>query len=219
MRVGTLPDGARGFDANSKITADAARALRAHGYAFAVRYVRRSAVHSYDLSKAEVDTILGAGLGLMIVQHVAPEDWVPTPTMGDLYGHIAAQETLKLGIPAGVTVWCDLEGVKSGTPHADVIGFCNAWYAAVKAAGFDPGLYVGFGAGLTAEELYRTLHFKRYWGAYNLNADGVPAVRGLQMRQLVAKASDLIPGFTNQNLDVDVIKADALGGTPAVLLP
>jgi hypothetical protein len=39
------------------------------------------------------------------------------------------------------------------------------------------------------------------------------------MRQKVAKPADLVPGFTNQNMDADVISADALGGTPTLVVP
>jgi hypothetical protein len=89
----------------------------------------------------------------------------------------------------------------------------------VELAGFRPGLYVGYGARLTADQLYWKLRFDSYWSAYNLNADHVPAVRGVQMRQHAASLEDLIIGFTNQTMDVDTIHADALGGTPTLLLP
>ena len=50
-----------------------ARALLAAGYRFVVRYVRRTARHRYDITAEEADVILSAGLGLMLVQHVAPD--------------------------------------------------------------------------------------------------------------------------------------------------
>lgn len=217
MKTGTLLNGARGFDANQTIHAnDAVNAAHA-GYQFVVRYVRRKTFHDYDLTARERDSILAAGLGLMAVQHVAPEGWVPTEAMGSDYGGIAAVECQKIDLLAGVTVWCDLEGVQPGTPHDDVIRFCNAWHDAVAAAAFAPGQYVGWHCGLTSDELYHDLHVPRYWNAYN--GDIVPAVRGFQMRQSVAKPSDLIPGFSNQTMDVNTIHADALAGTPSLLLP
>lgn len=218
MRVTTLGDGARGLDANTPITAKAAAAFVAKGYQFAIRYVRRTQPHAYDLTATELLAILDAGLGLMAVQHVAPENWTPTGDVGTEYGAIAASECQWIGIPTGVTVWCDLEGVQDGVPHADVIACCANWYAAVAGAGYVPGLYVGFGAGLTGEELYEALPFQAYWSAYNLDRDKYPAVRGVQMRQLSARGNDLIPGFTTDNLDVDVIQRDRLGGTPSVLV-
>lgn len=217
MIIGTLPDGARGVDVNQTVTADDAQAFATAGYAFIVRYVRRSQPHGYDLTVAERDDILNAGLGLQIVQHVAPDGWVPTPADGTIYGTTAATECGALGIPAGVSVWLDLEGVKPGTPHGDVIGFCNNWYDVVKAVGYTPSLYVGFHAGLSADELYRKLKFAAYWSAFTNNTGDAPVVRGFQMYQHAAKPTDLIPGYTNQTMDTDTIKADALGGTPTLL--
>lgn len=88
--VFTGQDGIRGFDANEKISADAAAAFHAHGYGFCVRYVRREKEHEYDLSTDEAQGILEAGLGLMIVQHVASEsNWTPTASKGTQYGAVS----------------------------------------------------------------------------------------------------------------------------------
>ena len=84
-------------------------------------------------------------------------------------------------------------------------------------AGYLPGLYVGWRAGLTAKQLHDDLRFTHYWSGYNLNVDRYPAVRGVQMKQRVATASDLISGFTTENLDVDEVQTDRLGGRPTLL--
>ena len=39
------------------------------------------------------------------------------------------------------------------------------------------------------------------------------------MRQHAAKRSELIPGFTNEDMDTDVIHADAFRSTPILMLP
>lgn len=219
MRVGSLSDGARGIDANSKIGPKSAKRFVDAGYKFAVRYVRRATAHDYDISSGEMVTLLEAGLGVMLVQHVAPENWVPSGELGTKYGAIAADEAAKVGYLIGATLWCDLEGVAPGTPASEVIAFCNNWWDEVATVGFVPGLYVGFGVVLNATQLYRSLKFTGYWGAYNVNRDQTPIVRGWQMKQYAAKELDLIPGFTNQTMDVDVIATDARGGTPALVLP
>jgi hypothetical protein len=220
MKMGTLPDGTRGFDANRRIKPADAHAFYERGYRFAVRYVRRDPVNAFDLSHGEVLSLLGAGLGVMVVQHVASEgQWRPSLALGSQYGAVAALECRQIGLPHGVTVWCDLEGVAPGATAPDVIAYCNNWYQEVAAAGYQPGLYVGWHAGLTGEQLYRNLRFARYWSSYNLDADQHPAVRGVCMRQSSVTASDMIPGFTNQNMDVNVLCTDALGGTPSLLLP
>lgn len=216
--IGTLPSGSKGFDCNTRVTADAAQRFYDAGYHFAVRYVRRAGPHDYDLSVREVADLLRAGLGLMVVQHVAPPGWIPTPGVGRIYGEIAAREADAAGVSAGTTLWCDLEGVKHGTPHADVIGFCNSWYDAVRSGRFSPGLYVGDSCGLTANELYRNLRFRRYWAAYNLNRDEYPAIRGAQMRQHAAVKSDHVAGI-DYEFDVNIIGRDAMGDSPRLLLP
>ncbi len=218
MKITTLPDGARGFDCNRRLSGADCADFRALGYTFAVRYVVRTTTHSYDLSVSERDVILGSGLALMVVQHVAPEGWHPTAALGTQYGQTAASECGLLGLPDGMTLWCDLEGVAPGTPAAEVIGYGNAWYDAVGALGFVPGLYVGWHAGLGPHDLYHALRFAAYWSAYNLDADAVPAVRGVQMQQSVATAADVPVGWAPNTIDVDMITADALGGTPSLVV-
>jgi hypothetical protein len=217
--VYTAPDAIRGFDANCTIGADAAAAYLLQGYRFVVRYVRRLVEHEFDLTATEAAGILEAGLGLMVVQHVESESsWVPAPETGAANGLLAAQEAAQIGIPPGVTVWCDLEGVAEGTPPAHVAMYCNNWHAAVAGAGYVPGLYVGWHSGLSPQQLYQALRFTHYWGAYNLNSDEAPAVRGLQMQQSARTPSDAVPGC-QFGFQVDTIRTDALGGRPILAAP
>lgn len=214
MRLIQAPAGALGFDINATITPALAKAFKAKEYVFAVRYVRRGTYHSFDLTRAEVDTILAAGLGLMLVQHVESEDaWVASKDKGASNGAVAVSEAQKLGVPQGTMLWLDLEGVKLGTPAQDVIDYCNAWHDQVAAAGFTPGIYIGWHAILTAEQLYGKLKFQHYWSAYN--NDQKVAVRSFQMRQHVAKPGDHPAGV---EIDTDVISPDSLGGVPTLLV-
>lgn len=203
----TAAAGIRGFDCNQRVTPAFAKQRRALGQLFVLRYVRRAQRHSYDLTAPEIETILDAGLGLAVVQHVAPPPWKPTPALGISYGQIAAEEVHRLGLPHGLMVACDLEGVRRGTPAIDVADYCNAWHAQVARAGFTPLLYVGYDPGLTATELYYHLRFTRYWSALNLNRDLYPAVRGVQLRQLEE----------SQAIDGDVVQTDKLGSRPIFL--
>lgn len=252
-RVGILPHGSRGFDANTRVSLAAASAFWSAGYRYAVRYVRRTTPHDYDLSTTEVLQLLRAGLGLMVVQHVTGPDaqgrgWIPTSALGAQYGETAADECRKLGLPKGIAVWCDLEGVRyigdrPAMPAEQVIGFCNAWFDAVKAQGYDPGLYVGYDCGLTGEQLYWKTKFRRFWSAYNLNADSVPVKRGVCQVQLAyppatanertvqkymdkyqlshAEAKSLAQRVIGVSFeyDVDLIQRDGFNNLPAMLLP
>ena len=215
--VFTAPDGVRGFDSAETATPSAIAAFRRSGYRFCIRYVRRDKPHASALSANEARHFLLAGIGLMLVQYVESEGaWTPSAVKGTKNGSVAAAEAEKLGVPWGVTVWCDLEGVAPGTPAQKVIDYCNQWHAAVSSAGYAAGVYVGYHAGLSPKQLYRALRFTHYWGAYNLNADQYPAVRGLQMKQSRPRRSDLVP---NAGIDfqVDKVSADALGGRPTLL--
>lgn len=220
MAIGRLPTGSKGFDCDFAIDTVRARAFFAHGYRFAIRYVGRTIQSPHDASSYEVTRLRLAGLAVMLVQHVrSAESWDPQGAdLGALYGRNAALFAKACGYQAGAVLWCDLEGVASGTPKADVIAYCNAWHDAVASGGYDPGLYVGWHAGLTAHELYYRLRFTRYWSAYNLNRDQFPAVRGVQLRQHVAGASDRVPGVEPNAIDVNIIGRDALGDSPILML-
>src|SRR5947199_275970 len=87
---------------------------------------------------------------------------------------------------------------------------------AFRRAGYVPGVYVGYRAGLTPIGLYRSLKFTHYWGAYNLNVDQYPAVRGIQMKQSKARSSDR-PEGTTIDFQTDRVRGDSLGGRPTLL--
>lgn len=199
--------GALGFDANTVLTASTAEAFRADGFVFAVRYVSRSTPEPpHDLTQSETDTILAAGLALMAVQHVAPEGWVPTAELGTQYGQAAAANAAEAGLPQGVSVWLDLEGVASGTPASQVIDYCNAWFAEVAAADYATGVYVGANCGLTSEQLGNDLQCTRFWRS----GSTVPDVAG--------KAYCMVQTIDGEELDgvaFDRNTVDLSSGCPA----
>ncbi|HEX7242514.1 MAG TPA: glycoside hydrolase domain-containing protein [Longimicrobiaceae bacterium] len=201
--------GAKGFDVNVPVTASVAQAFVEHGYAFCVRYVGRRTMASHDLTAAEAETVLASGLALMVVQHVEEPGWHPTAALGDEYGTNAAAFAGQIGVPPGVSVWLDLECVADGTQAADATAYCNAWHDRVAAAGYAPGVYVGYQPGLTGQQLYSSLRFQHYWAAYNVDVS-IPG-RGWQLRQSVG--SGTVGGITTEDYDDDVAATDAKGGT------
>lgn len=218
-KVGPATKGAIGFDTAVPLTAATAKKYAAQGYRYCVRYVSRTdkarAANQKnglaDLSEAEGKLILASGLALMVVQHVAGTGWVPTVALGSDYGAKAAEFTAAAGVPAGVNLWLDLEDIPRATPAADIIGYANAWFTAVAAAGFVPGVYVGFNVWLSPDQLFFDLKMQHYWRA----AGNIPDVahRGYQLFQHV-----LNPG-TASELDKDVAMPDALGGSAVWLAP
>jgi hypothetical protein len=218
MPIGYLPTGTRGFDCNWPLDAGQARGFYVRGHRFAIRYVGRRQMKQHDVSEPELRTILRAGLAVMLVQHVSLPGWVPDGPLGREYGLNAARFAREVGYQRGAVLWCDLEEVRAGTPSQDVIDYCNAWYDHVRLIGYEPGLYVGYGAGLSGHDLYWRLKFRRYWSAYNLNRDQYPAVRGVQLRQKVATAGDVIPGMSPGQIDVNLCGKDAMGDSPLMML-
>src|SRR5579864_2068966 len=143
---GTVQSGAPGllgFDSDTIINAQVAQEFYNQGYRFCLRYISRSYESPNDLTSSEAGTILSSGLALMAVQHVRASGWSPTESLGQQDGTNAAKNATSVGFPAGVNVWCDLEGVQDGAAAQDVIDYCNAWHDAVQKGGFVPGLYVG----------------------------------------------------------------------------
>lgn len=217
MIVGPLESGTKGFDCDARVNERAAAKLVRAGFEFAMRYVRARRVNAYDLQPNELATLLRAGLSVGIVQHVLPPGWHPSESLGRELGATAAEEAGNAGVLPGVTVWCDLEEVASSSSSEDVIAYVNAWTDAVRAGGFDPGLYVGYGAKLTPRELYFRLRVRRYWSAYNLSRLDEPAVRGVQMRQFEIP-DDERPRALGFDIDGNRIRVDAFGDVPTFLL-
>src|SRR4051812_26709476 len=215
--VFTAPAGVLGFDTSETVNVRAAALMHAAGYRYAVRYVRRAKRHPSTLTATESKALLNAGLGVMLVQYVESESsWTPSAAKGKQNGTIAASEAYALGFPWGVTIWCDVEGIAAGTSAKTIIEYCNQWHQAVSAAGYVPGIYVGYHARLTPGQLYRSLRFTHYWAAYNLNADQYPIVRGVQLKQ-AQLLSDAIPPGVGISFQSDRVMTDVLGGRPTLL--
>lgn len=198
----------RGFDTNIVVTPEVARKFAVDGYRFCVRYVSHDPAEGHtDISRDEAADILGANLALMVVQHVRRSGWTPTAALGSSDGALAAAHVADIGAPPGLTVWTDVEGLTADTPAADIIAYANAWYTAVAAAGYTPGLYVGTYR-LTSSQLYYKLKFRNYWKSGMAVADVYK--RGYQMIQ----QSPGNVAMNGINIDNDVIQADDLGDLP-----
>ena len=210
--VQQAPAGLAGFDVNQPLTASNALDFKNAGYAFCIRYIpRTAALLKNNLTNTEAVDILHAGLALMPVQHVSPENWIPNTNLGTAYGNFAARYAAQVvGLPKGVNIWCDLEGVAPGVSPNDVIAYCQAWYYAVHTAGYTPGLYVGFGTLLSPEQLYNDISFQHYWRAYNGPA---VATRGYQLIQKTQKT------LNNITFDPNSTHNDDMGDSALWLSP
>lgn len=207
-RVVAATPGAAGFDTDTVLTAATAQAFAADGFQFAIRYLTRDAIQaSGDLTDAEAEDILQADLALMAVQHVAPAGWTPSGKLGRRYGLYAAINARRVGLPSGVTLWLDLEGVAAGTPADQIIDYCDTWADVVTDAGYVAGLYVGADCGLTGEQL-ATTRMRYFWRSGSTVPD-VPG-RGYCLLQTIA-ANTSLDGVA---YDDDSVQTDRTGNTP-----
>lgn len=137
--------GARGTDSVTLIsTAAQAQSLKAAGVDFCLQYLG-------SVTSAIIDVILAAGLAFMPVTYADKFD-----------GPTTVNELKALNLPAGCTVWLDVESVTMDPTALKTA--INNWATAVQAAGFVAGIYVGSGCPLTSAELYQ-LKVTRYWKA------------------------------------------------------
>jgi hypothetical protein len=210
--VVTADEGLLGFDTDTRVTPSAAAELFAEGFRFCLRYVSLDAQQdSTDLAVAEATNLLRAGFAIMPVQHVREAPWVPSKDLGGSDGDRAAHHSLVLGFPAGVNVWCDLEGVDTSVSHQSVIDHCNAWFDAVAAAGFVPGVYVGADCLLDGNELRFRLKFAHYWKSLSQ----VPDIAGRGYQMIQSKGTT-VGGIA---IDKNRTQADKLGGKVSWLSP
>lgn len=201
---------ALGFDTDTVVSPALAAQFYSLGYKFCLRYVSLGAEADGDLSTDEATAILDSGLALMPVQHVRSPGWSPNGNLGTQDGENASNNAQQVGFPSGVNLWRDLEGLNNAAAQQDVIDYCQSWYSAVSGAGYVPGLYVGYGALLSGDQLYN-LPFQHYWKSQSR----VPAIphRGYQMIQF-------LPSVTANGIaiDVDFVQTDNEGGLPLWLI-
>jgi hypothetical protein len=204
-----------GFDSDTVVSAAVAKEFVSLGYRWCARYVSRGAPEIGDLTSKEIATILDTGLALIVVQHAPEPNWTPNDAEGLAWGHAAIANIKALGIPPGLSIAKDHEGVDvSGSASivsAITAAHINTWSNVVEAAGYQPVLYTGFNCGLNAAQLYNNLTLARYWKS----ASNVPTPirRGFCMEQLDINQIIIVDGQTF-SYDKDAIMADALGGLP-----
>lgn len=163
MRVVDVPVGWRGVDCATPVTVDAARALKARGVDFVVRYLGQ-------VTAAELAVLFDAGLGVELVTFSRAPGWDPSAELGTKDGdEDVARLVVELKIPPGMVVWIDLEGPAGDA--AVVAEWVSARASRLVNAGFIAGLYVGDGCVLNGEQLYALPEVTRYWRAFNY---GIP---------------------------------------------
>jgi hypothetical protein len=159
MTTTKLVDSGLIVDTNSKLTAASAAKLYTAGVRWVWRYVFfRHPQGPGDLDAAELAAITGAGLGVLLVQHVRNPGWVGSSATGasDAAAAIANAQAagctgrpdLPSGDPGRPVLALDLEGIGHGGPEHSA-----DWCPPVDAAGYRPLVYVGYASGMTTATL------------------------------------------------------------------
>ncbi len=212
MRTEKAPVGSRGVDSlpfSQGGTAAQAVALKCSGIDFFVGYLGK-------MTPARLAFVLAAGLAFM-----------PVTTAAE-YKDGAADEIAQLralGIPAGTTVWLDLEGVdvwergKNPVTRAEDLAMMRSWATSIAAAGWMPGLYVGAPQPFTSAELF-ALPFVRYWlgigRCIDRNGDDAYPACGWSMRQdWHGQKLGMMWRTTGVFVDTNSIQCDHRGRVPA----
>jgi hypothetical protein len=194
--VAPAPLFVRGVDTIAELDAVRCQALVSAGMTFAIRYLG-------SLTTAERDIILGSGLWLSVVTYGRTSWDGLGQVMGEEDGQTDLAHLKTAGIPLGTTVWIDLEGAPEQVATA-LIAWLNARSLVLKTAGYDVGLYVGAGAGLSAAQLFALPYIDRYWRSLS----NVPTPSsGYCLLQLYP--DDQIVGGTQ--VDVNVTQTDWQG--------
>jgi hypothetical protein len=195
-------------DTSAKLTAGIVGPLVDAGYQGVVRYVHLPGVQgTWDIDPVELKALLDGGLGLMLVQHVRYPGWDPAKCSGAEDAGTAIASAKAAGYLAGAHIFVDLEGI-SGTGDATT-QYATDWAAAVVAAGYKAGCYVGYSVPLTPAQLYALENINSYW------SDAGPrsvATRGFAIKQHAEIHLGGIP------FDPDDVAPDVLGDTPVWMI-
>jgi len=202
VRVLPVPLGSRGADMAAALTCANAADLKAAGLDYVVRYVG-------GITGAELSLLLDAGLGVQLVTYSRAPGWIPSAVVGAADGSKDVDRLRELGVPAGMLVWIDLEGVNGSA--ADVAGWVESRAAVLVAAGYVAGLYVGAGETLSAAQLYAIPNVTRYWRAFNA---GIPEPRCGWCHFQTFPPNQMLHGV---QIDRDFVQADYEGRVPLML--
>ena len=201
----------RWVDTSFKLTRHVAEAVKALGYEGIGRYVPLPGNSSAgDIDAPELEMICDVDLQVTLFQHVrgtkANPLWKPSLCSAIEDATTACGAAKNAGVPDSVTIYQDLEAVDDTTMNTMI--YTERWGQYTTKGSYGAGLYVGYSARLSPEELYALPDVHTYaadWGPRQV------AVRGVSYRQIYAH-----PVIAGVNFDEAFVSVDALGGLPIV---
>lgn len=170
------------------------------------------------LTKADCINLVGKNVCVRAgyIDHVTPQELADQTSVGIAFMPVtyalefdasrAIARLQALGIPTGVTVWLDVEGMNLD-PMTTIVKI-DAWANAIAAAGYEAGLYVGAGCPLTSTQL-SWLAVTRYWHSCSI---ALEPGRGYCVIQL--RPNDVT--IAGRDVDINVIQPDYRGDLPTV---
>lgn len=212
MKVVNVPCGAVLADMLSPLTPQIAFALSS--FVLPGTRTRLTGVIRYceNITPSELAGILSTGLGVTLVGESRANGWIPSAISGSADGLREVTKVRSLGIPNGITIGCDLEGI--GGTAQDTIDYCRAWCDVVQPAQDIAMAYVGEDVPLTAEQLYQ-LPFTRYW--HSLSEVSNVSNVGYCLIQLFPTLNLGLPTGALA-VDLDVVQQDKRGRVPTMVV-
>lgn len=163
------------------------------------------------INEVRLDRVLRSGLG-----------FIPVTLAGEYKDGGADEVALlkALGIPAGATVFIDVEGqVAWSADPKTLTQQIESWAASITAAGYLAGLYAGVPQPLTSEELWKLKGISRYWKGQGRQVDrfgklSEPSGCGWCMTQMYPS---LNMGSPPVWVDANMVGHDYKGRTPTMV--
>jgi hypothetical protein len=191
-------------DSDWPLGSHAVSALVSIGKVGVVRYVPLPGNTSVgDITRTELETIVAAGLELLLVQHVRTPPWNPALANGDRDAAAVLDHCAAIGYPHDAHVYLDLEGISGGA--GATTGYAIDWQHTIRSGLQAAGLYIGFAVPLHPADLYNLPGFNTYWSDM---ADRQVAVRGTAMIQGPAVT------IAGVEYDIDTCRKDKKGELP-----
>lgn len=136
IRTAVAP-GLLGFDSLGAETQTQINCLSGAGYNFDVIDAVGTAW------QGEYNAAAAAGMTIVLFQGFDPDSWAD-PRNGTSRGQIIANNAVTAHYPAGAQIFLNLEdNIQPGTSAAELKTWIANWTAAIRAKGYQPGIYVG----------------------------------------------------------------------------
>ena len=145
--LSSVAKGLRGYDTLGAETSAQINCLSAAGYEFDVIDAVGTAW------QGEYNAAAAAGMKILLFQGLDESTWAD-PNNGTVRGQIIAGNAVTARYPAHAQIFLDLENdAQPGATVAELKTWVGNWAAAIRAKGYQPGIYVGAQQLLSAADL------------------------------------------------------------------